>query len=36
MAGKTSWHRYGTKLRQCHPMYLAVQLKKLKIAAHVG
>ena len=21
MAAKTSWHRYGTKLRDCHPMY---------------
>jgi len=21
MAPKTSWHRYGTKLRHCHPMY---------------
>ena len=21
MAAKTSWHRDGTKLRQCHPMY---------------
>ena len=21
MAVKTSWHRYGTKLRHCHPMY---------------
>jgi len=20
MAAKTSWHRYGTKLRDCHPM----------------
>ena len=23
MAAKTSWHRYGTKLRHCHPMYIA-------------
>jgi len=23
MAAKTSWHRYGTKLRHCQPMYLA-------------
>jgi len=22
MAAKTSWHRYGTKLRHCHPVYL--------------
>jgi len=22
MAAKTSWHRYGTKLRHCHPMYM--------------
>jgi len=21
MAAKTSWHRYGTKLRHGHPMY---------------
>ena len=21
MAAKTNWHRYGTKLRHCHPMY---------------
>ena len=21
MAAKTSWHRYGTKLRHCHPMH---------------
>ena len=21
MAAKASWHRYGTKLRHCHPMY---------------
>jgi len=21
MAAKTSWHRYGTKLRHSHPMY---------------
>ena len=21
MAAKTSWHRYGAKLRHCHPMY---------------
>jgi len=21
MAAETSWHRYGTKLRHCHPMY---------------
>jgi len=20
MAAKTSWHRYGTKLRHCHPI----------------
>ena len=22
MAAKTSWHRYGKKLRHCHPMYI--------------
>jgi len=21
MAAKTGWHRYGTKLRHCHPVY---------------
>jgi len=21
MAAKTSWHRYGTILRHCHPVY---------------
>jgi len=21
MVAKTSWHRYGAKLRHCHPMY---------------
>jgi len=21
MAAKTTWHRYGTKLRHCHPVY---------------
>ena len=24
MAAKTSWHRYVTKLRHCHPMYKVV------------
>jgi len=23
MAAKTSWHRYGTKWRHCHPMYFS-------------
>ena len=27
MADKTSWHRYGTKLRRCHPMYTNEQLR---------
>ena len=22
MAAETSWHRYGTKLRHCHPVYI--------------
>ena len=22
--GKINWHRYGTKLRHCHPMYNVV------------
>ena len=21
MAAETNWHRYGTKLRHCHPLY---------------
>jgi len=25
MAAKTSWHRFGTKLRHCHPMYKIYQ-----------
>jgi len=28
MAAKTSWHRYGTKLRHCHPiMYKDVKIR---------
>ena len=27
MAAKASWHRYGTKLRHCHPMYFNVRSK---------
>ena len=23
MAAKINWHRYGTKLRHCHPVYTA-------------
>jgi len=23
-SAKTSWHRYGTKLRHCHPMYISL------------
>ena len=26
MAAKTSWHRYGTKLYHCHPMYRVVRI----------
>ena len=22
MAAKINWHRHGTKLRHCHPMYI--------------
>ena len=34
MAAKTSWHRYGTKLRHCHPMYKQLwKLPKLARAA---
>jgi len=28
MAAKTSWHRYGTKLPHCHPMYTICRLGK--------
>ena len=28
--GETSWHRYGTKLRHCHPMYLPNSPKPAK------
>jgi len=30
MAAKTNWHRYGTKLRQCHP----VCTNKLGLSIH--
>jgi len=31
MAAKTSWHRYGTKLRHCHPVYRRLRhMKSLK------
>jgi len=36
MAPKTSWHRYGTKLRHCHPVYMGhghLQGLKLKVIA---
>ena len=32
MAVKTSWHRYGTKLRRRHPMYT----RRYQIGAAVG
>jgi len=25
MAPKTGWHRYGTKLRHCHPVYISAR-----------
>ena len=28
MAAKTSWHRYGTKWRHCHPMYFYVHVAR--------
>ena len=31
MAAKTSWHRYGTKLRHCHRMYRVGRKSKLLI-----
>ena len=31
MATKTSWHRYGTKLRHCHPMYTSNKLNKSSV-----
>jgi len=27
MAVKTSWQRYGTKLRHCHPVHMRLQAK---------
>ena len=27
--GKINWHRYGTKLRHCHPVYFRVSVKIL-------
>jgi len=29
MAARTSWHRYGTKLRYCHPMYNTINHRPL-------
>ena len=26
MVAKINWHRYGTKLRHCHPMYFVINL----------
>ena len=31
MAAKINWHRYGTKLRQCRPMYNRIVDKAEKI-----
>jgi len=31
MAVKTSWHRYGTKLRHCHPVYILVMLEQFRV-----
>jgi len=25
MAAEINWHRYGTKLRHCHPVYITIQ-----------
>jgi len=25
IVAKTNWHRYGTKLRHCHPMYYSLR-----------
>jgi len=25
MAAKINWHRYGTELRQCHPIYFSAE-----------
>jgi len=27
MAAKINWHRYGTELRHCHPMYRSACLR---------
>jgi len=34
MAAKINWHRYGTKLRHCNPMYIISPEKKEK-ACHL-
>ena len=26
MAAKISWHRYGTTLRHCHPVYFSIRV----------
>jgi len=33
MAAKINWHRYGTKLRHCNPMYIISPEKKEKIVS---
>ena len=32
MAAKIHWHRYGTKLRQCHPMYSVYNELRLQLS----
>jgi len=34
MAAKTSWHRYGPKLRHCHPMYTC--RRSIGLSAAIG
>jgi len=33
MAAKTSWHRYGTKLRHCHPVYPTYELLDSRVVS---
>ena len=34
MAAKTSWYKYGTKLRQCRPMYTPGEVTSRSLRAY--
>ena len=36
MAAKISWHRYGTKLRHCHPTYRGTYKRHARVPDEVG